>query len=253
MFTHAIVRQPALSMIKGITTADLGIPDINLAQQQYKDYVDALRSCGLEIIQLESDEEYPDSVFVEDTAVLTADMAIITNPKPESRKGEIREIESLLRDIHPNLSKINSPGTIEGGDVLQVEDRFYIGMSERTNASGADQFTEILEENSYQGIKTPMENLLHLKTGVSYLGENTIVLYGSLVDEPLVDSFNKIVIQKDEAYAANCIRVNDYVLMPKGYPKAQSIIEKAGFLTILLGMSEFRKLDGGLSCLSLRF
>lgn len=253
MFTKAIVRKPAISMIHGITTADLGKPEISLARDQHSAYIEALKQCGLEVIVLEADEAHPDSVFVEDTAVVTDRMAIITNPAPESRKGEIREIKDLLLSQQANLSFIEPPGTIEGGDVMQVENKFYIGLSERTSQSGADQLIQLLTRHNYTGIAVPMKELLHLKTGISYLGDNAIVVFGELTREPLFAGYRQIVIDKEESYAANCIRVNDFVLIPEGYPRAKSSIEAAGFKTIPLEMSEFRKLDGGLSCLSLRF
>ena len=253
MFKKAIVCQPAFSMIRGITTAALGIPDVMLAKQQHNAYIETLQSCGLEVTVLKEDENLPDSVFIEDTAVLTKDFAIITNPEPDSRRGEIKQVETLIREIYKNVHTIESPGTIEGGDVMQIDDHLYVGLSERTNEPGADQFADILATYGYTGIKVPMGELLHLKTGVTYLEENTIVVTDELLTEPIFAKLKKIRIEPDEAYAANCIRVNDFVLVPNGYPKAKKAIEQAGFQVKTLDMTEFRKLDGGLSCLSLRF
>ncbi len=240
-------------MTQGITTAKLGIPDHDLAKQQHGAYIEALESCGLEVFVLEADESHPDSVFVEDTAVVTGNVAVISNPYPQSRKGEIVTIKSQLLHIFDEVAAIKAPGTFEGGDVMQVEHDFYVGLSGRTNREGIDQFADILEKVDYSVTAVEMRGLLHLKTGISYLEDNTMLMVREMTSEPEFETFNKIMVEEDEEYAANCIRVNEFVLVPLGFPKTANAIKTAGFRVKELDMSEFRKLDGGLSCLSLRF
>ncbi|MBU2510833.1 N(G),N(G)-dimethylarginine dimethylaminohydrolase [bacterium] len=240
-------------MAQGITSANLGVPVFDLAKVQHDAYIKTLKTCGLEVIVLEADESHPDSVFVEDTAVVTESVAVITNPYPDSRKGETIAIKSKLEKIFGSMAVINEPGTFEGGDVMQVDRGFYVGVSGRTNKEGIDQFTAIQKKYNYWVTSIEMKELLHLKTGISYLGNNTMIMVNEFTSEPLFDSFKRIVVEKQEEYAANCIRVNEFVLVPLGFPKTVEAIKASGFRVKELDMSEFRKLDGGLSCLSLRF
>lgn len=136
---------------------------------------------------------------------------------------------------------------------MQIDKKFYIGISDRTNEEGANQLKDILEVAGYQATIVPLKKFFHLKTGVTYLGNNTIAAAGEFVDHPDFAQYDKIVVPPEEEYAANCIRVNDYVIMPKGFPETKQKIADAGFNTIEVEMTEFQKHDGGLSCLSLRF
>ncbi|KRQ86531.1 N(G),N(G)-dimethylarginine dimethylaminohydrolase [Caloramator mitchellensis] len=253
MFKNAIVKKPGESMIYGITTANLGQPVYELAIKQHKNYVDTLKKCGLEVEVLEADENYPDSCFIEDVALLTKRCAIITNPGAESRKGEIKSIPDVLKKYYENIEYIKSPGTIEAGDIMMVGDTFYIGLSNRTNLDGANQMKEILRKYGYDAVFVPLKEVLHLKTGVSYLENNNLLVSGEFIESPLFEGFNKIIVPQDEAYAANCIWVNGHVLVPEGFSKTKEVIENLGYIVEVVDVSEFRKLDGGLSCLSLRF
>ncbi|MDH4211499.1 MAG: arginine deiminase family protein [candidate division WOR-3 bacterium] len=252
MFTRAIVRTPGRSIINGVTTADLGIPDYKRVLQQHERYIEALRQCGLEVTIMLPQEEYPDSTFVEDCAVLAERCAIIGNLGVGSRKGEESSIEKALRSHYADIRFVRHPGTLEGGDVLRVGEHFYVGITRRTNVKGAEQLISILGDFGYTASTVPVVSALHLKTGVAYLGDNNIVLAGEFVDNPAFADHNAIVIDDDESYAANCIRVNDYVLMPAGYRESRKKITGAGFSVIEIDVSEFRKIDGGISCLSLR-
>lgn len=253
MFKNAIVRRPSKSMIHGITTANLGQPIYELALKQHEAYVKTLEKCGLKVEILEADEDYPDSCFVEDVALLTKSCAIVTNPGAKSRKGEIKLIPEVLRKYYENIEYIKDPGTIEAGDIMMVGDVFYIGLSNRTNIEGANQMKRILREYGYDAIFVPLKEVLHLKTGVSYLENNKLLVSGEFISNPLFERFDKIVVPEDEAYAANCIWVNNHVLVPEGFVKTRQAIEKLGYEVEVIDVSEFRKLDGGLSCLSLRF
>jgi len=253
MFKNAIVRKPSMSMVNGLTTATLGLPDHDLAIQQHKDYVKALQSCGVQVHVLEALEAFPDSTFVEDVALLTPTCAIITNPGAESRRGESEHIIDAIRVFYSDIQLIQSPGTIEAGDIMMVGDHYYIGLSQRTNAKGAQQLIEILNDHGYSGSTVALKEMLHLKTGLAYLEHNHLLVYGEFVENPLFEQFNRLEIPTEESYAANAIWVNDRVLLPNGYPKSKQLIQQAGYAVIEVEVSEFKKLDGGLSCLSLRF
>lgn len=253
MFTNVIVKTPGKSYLNGLTTSDLGQPVYNLLLEQHKEYVKALEKCGVAVTQQPASEEFPDSTFVEDAAVLTKDFAVIANPGAESRQDEIVEIESVLKNFYKKFHRIKAPGTLDGGDILQAEKQFYIGISERTNEEGALQLKGILESEGYEATIIPLKEFFHLKTGIAYLGNNQMVLAGEFVNHPAFDSYEKIVINKEDEYSANCIRMNDYVIIPSGYEETKRKINEAGYKTIELDMSEVQKHDGGLSCLSLRF
>ena len=253
MFRYVIVRRPGESLAHGITTAILGKPDYKKALQQHDKYIEALRSCGVEVTILEAEEQYPDSVFVEDTAVLAEKCAVITNPGVSSRRGEEVSIKETLKKFYTKIESITAPGTLEGGDVMRVKDHFYVGLSVRTNEQGARQFKDILNKYGYTASFVKMEKFLHLKTGLAYLENNNLLTAGEFIDRPGFETFNRIVIDDSESYAANCIWVNNVVLVPMGFPMTKAAIEAIGYKTMVVDVSEFRKLDGGLSCLSLRF
>ena len=253
MFKNAIVRTPSKSMVNGLSSAGLGLPNYELALEQHQNYIKALRSCGLEVLVLEALENYPDSTFVEDVALLSNACAIITNPGAESRKGEIEDIQDALKKFYTNIEEIKSPGTVEAGDIMMVGSHFYIGLSERTNNNGAQQTIKYLEKYGMTGSTVSMEKVLHLKTGLAYLKHNNLVACGEFLKKKEFQKFNIIEIKESDAYSANCIWVNDKVLLPKGFSKTNETISKAGYEIIEVDVSEFQKIDGGLSCLSLRF
>lgn len=253
MFSNAIVRTPCKNMVSGITTADLGSPDYDLAIVQHERYIATLESCGISVTVLDQEEDYPDSTFVEDTALITPECAILTNPGANSRKGEIDSMREALAEFYSELEEIKAPGTLDAGDVMMVGSHYYIGLSERTNTSGANQLIAILQAYGLTGSTVEMGSILHLKTGLSYLENNSLIIASGFSKEPQFDSFRQIPIPDDESYCANAIWVNDKVIVAAGFPESQAAIEQAGHETIALNMSEFQKLDGGLSCLSLRF
>lgn len=253
MYTRAIVRVPCKNIVNGLTTASLGKPDYDKAMEQHSQYVEALKRCGLEVIILEPEENFPDSTFIEDTALLTFQCAIICNPGAPSRKGELIEIKQVLKRYFSNIEQINNPATVDGGDILMVENHYYIGISERTNIDGAQQFISILKKYDMSASVVSFKRVLHLKSGVAYLQNNNLVVSGEFIQKPEFKNFNQIIVDEDESYAANCVWINEKVLIAKDFPKIKKAIEQAGYQTIDLDVSEFRKVDGGLSCLSLRF
>ena len=256
MFNNVIVKKPCEAMVNGITSApELGKPDFALAARQHDAYIAALTQCGVDVTILEADEEFPDSCFVEDTAVITKKCAVITNPGAPSRNGEARRMLPTIRKFFPDdrIEYIKAPGTLEGGDVMMVGDHFYVGCSDRTNLEGIRQFDEILGRYGLTVSEVELTEVLHLKTGVNYIENNNLLVTGEFVGKQDFAGFNRIVIPEEEAYAANCIWVNGKVIIPDGYPTVEAAVRSAGYEVILVDTSEYKKLDGGLSCLSLRF
>lgn len=256
MFKNVIVRKPSKSICDGITSApELGKPNYENALKQHESYIETLKKCGVKVEILESLNNFPDSCFMEDVAVVTKKCAIITNPGAQSRNKETEYVVETLKKYYDekDIHYIKSPGTLEGGDVMMVEDHFYVGKSARTNSEGIKQFIEILNKYDLSGSEVVLEKVLHLKTGVNYIENNTLLVSGEFIDKEEFKDYKKIIIPEDEAYASNCIWVNDYVIVPTGYPKVKKLIEDAGYKVLCTDTSEFRKIDGGLSCLSLRF
>jgi len=252
-FRNAIVRTPCRNIINGISSSSSGKPDYSVSLTQHSEYVRALRECGLTVTVLSPDNDFPDSTFIEDVALCTLRCAVITNPGAPSRSGEIAGMKQILYGFYNNVEEIMSPGTLEAGDIMMVENHFYIGISERTNTSGAGQMIRILEKYGFTGSTVVLSQILHLKSGSSYLENNNMLVSNELANRKEFDSFNRIVVPDSESYAANSVWINGKVLVPEGFPVTLTLIQNAGYDTLTLEVSEFRKLDGGLSCLSLRF
>ncbi|HCF4758897.1 TPA: dimethylarginine dimethylaminohydrolase family protein [Pseudomonas aeruginosa] len=254
MFKHIIARTPARSLVDGLTSSHLGKPDYAKALEQHNAYIRALQTCDVDITLLPPDERFPDSVFVEDPVLCTSRCAIITRPGAESRRGETEIIEETVQRFYPGkVERIEAPGTVEAGDIMMVGDHFYIGKSARTNAEGARQMIAILEKHGLSGSVVRLEKVLHLKTGLAYLEHNNLLAAGEFVSKPEFQDFNIIEIPEEESYAANCIWVNERVIMPAGYPRTREKIARLGYRVIEVDTSEYRKIDGGVSCMSLRF
>ncbi len=255
-FTRAIVKPPCTRFAAGLTSVDLGQPDLDRACEQHQAYCQALEMCGLEVVALAADEEHPDSTFVEDTAVLTARGAIITRPGAESRRAEIDAIEPVLRRYYKDIHSIREPGTVDGGDVCQIGEHFLIGVSNRTNEEGANQLARRLESLGYtsglidiRGIS----NILHLKSGLAYIGGKRLLISETFPTHEEFRRYELTYLSSVEQYAANCVALNGKVLIAAGFDTMKNQLEDLGYQTIALEMSEFEKMDGGLSCLSLRF
>ena len=254
-YTRALVRPPSATFAVGITHANEGAPDVALALRQHRAYCQALADCGLQVTALPADPAYPDSCFVEDPAIVTARGAIATRPGASSRTGEVESIITALRGWYPDIARIAAPGTLDGGDICEADGHFLIGLASRTNEEGARQLAEILETLGYRSSFIDMRNsprLLHLKTGMTYLGDGRLVLTSEVPVGEALQPYELIVVSEAERYAANCIRINDRVLIAAGYPKFADTLAGLGYDTLPVEMSEFRKMDGGLSCLSLR-
>jgi len=253
MFKQAIVRKPCKNFQFGISTSTLGKPDYQRALLQHSQYVEALLKCNLTVNELDEDDRFPDSTFVEDTAVVDKEFAVITNLGAQSRKGEEIAISEKLKTFYKNIESIRKPGTLEGGDVMKVEEHYYIGLSNRTNNEGANQLMKILKRYGYSSSTVPLKKVIHLKTGISYLGDSILLVSGEFKGHSDFREYNLIEVQDSEAYATNSLRINEFVLIPQGYTNLKRQILNFNFKVLELEMSEFKKMDGGLSCLSLRF
>ncbi len=255
-FKRALTRLPGPNFAQGLTNARLGAPDLATALLQHAAYCTALRRCGLEVETLPADPDHPDSTFVEDTAVLSANATIVTRPGAASRQGEVGVISSALRAAGREAQCITAPGTVDGGDICQAERHFFIGLSARTNADGAMQLAQLLHAQGYTSSTVDIRGnpgLLHLKSGIAYLGQGRLLLAPELAPVAEFRDYELVHVEPAESYAANCVRINDQVLIAEGYPRLASTLRGLGYTLLPLAISEFRKMDGGLSCLSLRF
>ena len=253
MFSKAIVRTPCRAIVNGLTSATLGVPDHAAALHQHGEYVRALQDYGLQVTVLPADEAFPDSTFVEDAALLTPRCAVITRPGAASRRLETVSMRKAVNGFYDELECITAPGTLDGGDIMMVGEHFYIGLSGRTNIEGARQLITILEKYRMTGSVIELEEVLHLKTGVSYLENSHLLACGEFPGNPEFQHFQILQVAAEEAYAANSLWLNGTVLVPAGFPRTRTMIAAAGYDVLEVDVSEFQKLDGGLSCLSLRF
>ena len=252
MFAHALTRKPGRNFFQGLTTAKLGQPNYELILKQHTSYVNALKTIGVDVIELDPLPDYPDAHFVEDTAVVMPEVAVIARPGAASRQGEEESIADVLRQYR-EIEHIQNPGTLDGGDVLMIGDHFFIGISERTNLEGAKQLGRILEEYGKTWKTIQVGAGLHLKSGVNYAGKNCIVLTQDFANQEALNECDKIVVDKDEEYSANTLWLNDHLLMPRGFPGTKTKLKSMGLPIIELDVSEMQKMDGGLTCLSIRF
>ena len=256
MFQYAIVKKPCKALVNGLTDhPELGAPSYENALAQHAAYVRTLESLGAQVTVLEADEAYPDSCFVEDVAVLTPECAVLTRPGAVTRQGEVALMRPVLEQFYApeSIASLTAPATLEGGDVMKVGKTFYVGLSKRTNAEGVAQLAAALEPWGYQVVGVPFEGVLHLKTGAVYLENGTMLMKASFEKKPAFEGYTKLVVPDEEDYAANCVWFNGSVIVPAGYPRVLAAVQAAGYETVLCDTSEYKKIDGGLSCLSLRF
>ena len=253
---HAIVRLPGANFGDGITSAPLGAPDYAAARRQHDAYCDALRTAGAEVTVLDADRSHPDAHFVEDAAVMMAGVAILTRPGAIARREEAAAMRAPLARFFDAIETIDAPATLDGGDVCEADERIYIGISQRTNAAGAEQLARIAARLGKEPVVVDVRGVpaaLHLKSAMAYAGDGTYVVSDALLPLISISQARVIRVAPGEEYGANCVRVNDAVLIPAEHPRLRDELERAGYDTVSLDVSEFRKMDGGLSCLSLRF
>jgi dimethylargininase len=256
LYKNAIARIPGENFADGITAAGLGAPQYSRALQQHARYCEALRECGLATTALGADLRYPDSTFVEDTAVVSQRSVILTRPGARSREGEVAAIKETIESFFPSAHQICAPGNLDGGDVCEAEGHFFIGLSKRTNEEGARQLATYLTGQGYTCSLVDvrgMTSILHLKSGISWIGNRTFVAMEEMARNTAFAGYEFIRALAEESNAANCVRVNDRVLVAAGNPCLTGELVEHGFNPLVLDISEFQKMDGGLSCLSLRF
>jgi dimethylargininase len=256
MFRRAIVRPPAPNFAEGLTTVDLGVPDVAKALDQHAACSEALERCGLVLTRLDPDPRFPDSTFIEDAAILTPRGAILTRPGAPSREGEVAALAPVLSPFFREPARIEFPGTVDGGDVCEAGDHFFIGVSRRTNSEGARQLARHLEALGYSSEEVDirgMSEILHLKSGIAAVDERRLVVMKALADHPAFRDYERIVVAPHETYVANCVRVNDALFIAAGFPEFEAAARRIPLDLVVLDVSEFEKMDGGLSCLSLRF
>ena len=264
MFRQAIVREPGSNFDEGLTSVSLGIPVLERVLGQWEEYCAALEECGLILTRLEPDLAHPDSTFVEDTAVLTEHGAMLTRPGAASRLGEVAEMAPVVRKFYPEAAETVAPGTLDGGDICEAGRHFFLGLSQRTNEEGARQLASHLLREGFTSSTVDvrgMTSILHLKSGISYIGRpedgsaegGTLVVMEEMAAWPAFAGYDLLRVSAKESYGANCVRVNDRVLVAAGFPGLTAELQRRGFDPRLLEMGEFQKMDGGLSCLSLRF
>lgn len=253
-FTHAVTRRPADSATKGIRAVDTGAPDIGRMRAHYADYVAALKAEGATVVELPPLDQYPDAQFVEDTALCLPEGAVIMRPGAATRLGEAAEMAPTLARFYDEVLTIAGPGTIEGGDILTTETEILVGRSARTDAAGIAELTGLVSRWGYKvrELVTP-PGVLHFKTDCSLLDGETILATPRLAAAGGFADYRVILTAEGEEAAANSIRFNDAVIVPAGFPATADRLARAGYKVIPIGNSECAKLDGGMSCLSLRF
>jgi len=253
-YTRAITRQPAPSIINGLRDKDIGSPDIDRMRADHDAYVGCLRETGAAVTVLPPLDAFPDSVFVEDAALCLPDGAVLMRPGAPSRAGEVAAIAPAIHTAYDTVLEISGPGTIEGGDILTTPREILVGLSDRTNQAGVDELAELVGPMGHmvRTVTTP-PGVLHFKTDCSILDDETILATERLDASGVFDGYRVIHTAVGEEAAANAIRFNTLVLMPAGFPKTAEILRRVGYDVREINNSECAKLDGGMSCLSLRF
>lgn len=253
-FTHAICRKPSASIARGLRAVDTGTPDPALFQAHHDAYVAALRSTGAEVTVLEALDDFPDAVFVEDTALCLPQGAVLMQPGAPSRRGEVAGMAPHLTALYGDVQRIEGDGFIEGGDILVTEREVLVGLSARTNRDGVAQLERLVAAwgHRLRVVQTP-PGVLHFKTDSSLLDEETILATPRLAASGCFDGYRVLHTAEGEEACANLIRFNDLVILPKGFPKTRDMLADSGYALAEIGNTEAAKVDGGMSCLSLRF
>lgn len=254
-FTHAIARRPAASATVGLRAVDTGAPDVARLAAQHGDYLAALAGAGVAVTVLEALPAYPDGHFVEDTALCLPQGAVVLRPGAPSRLGEAAEMAPHLAGFYGDLARITGEDSfIEGGDILMAEGELLVGRSARTNAAGIAELAGIVAGWGWRlrEVEVPA-GVLHFKTDCSLLDAGTVLATPRLAAAGVFAGYRVILTAEGEEAAANCIRVNDTVIQPEGFARTAEALDRAGYRLRAVGNSECAKLDGGMSCLSLRF
>jgi len=253
-FNRALVRTPAASAVDGLRAVDRGAPDVAELRAEHAAYREALATAGVAVELLPALEAFPDSVFVEDPALVFAPGAILLRPGAPTRIGETAEIAPDLRLRFPVVLAMTGPGYADGGDVLVTPDTVYVGLSARTDRTGAAELCDLLAEFGYRGIAVePPAGVLHLKTACSLVADDCVLATRAVADARLFDGLDVLVVPDGEEAVANALRVNETVMIADGFPRTRALLEERGYSVAVLKLDEVMKLDAGLSCMSLRW
>lgn len=249
----ALTREPARDM-SACELTHLGRQPIDaaLAAEQHRVYCRALESCGARVVKLPAVEGLPDSVFVEDTAIVLDELAILTSPGVESRRPEVRAVEPEVARLRP-VERISTPATIEGGDVLRVGRRLYVGLSPRTNPEGVAALRALSEPHGYEVLTVALRDCLHLKSGCTAIDDRTILINSDWIDAGAFPDYEVVGVHADEPWAANTVRVGATLLMGAAFPRTAEMLARRGQDVRAVDVSEFAKAEGGLTCMSLIF
>ncbi|WP_279554049.1 dimethylargininase [Leifsonia sp. TF02-11] len=247
----ALVRIPAANLADGLVThIEREAVDNELADKQWDDYVAALSDAGWQTVEVASADTLADSVFVEDTAIVFGDTAVISRPGADSRRAETVGTEAALRAQGLRLERIEEPGTLDGGDVLKVGDTVYVGRGGRTNAEGIRQLRALVAPLGYTVVAVPVTKALHLKTAVTALPDGTVIGYEPIVDEPRI--FERFLPVPEAHGTAVVVLDDETVLMSSSAPGSVALVEDLGYTVVQVDISEFEKLEGCVTCLSIR-
>jgi len=247
---NALVREPGRSFSKCISShPSHKSVSTNRAISQHRKYVITLRDLGLDVIELPTADSFPDSCFVEDTAVIHNGRALISHMGVESRRGEEEAVQTILKEYLEVKAAI-SPATVEGGDIIHFPDYLISGITQRTNQEGIHSLSQFLQTE----VKTILDpNIIHLKSYVTYLDQNNFIMNKRFIEHPIFHEMNKIILKDSEAYASNTLLYNGTVLIPKNFPSVTKLLIELDYDVISLEMSEFERCEGALTCLSLLF
>jgi dimethylargininase len=253
-FTNAIVREPGRSVVDGLREDRSAVLDFDGVQSEHKAYVAALRDAGLTVDVLPPLEPFPDSIFVEDPALVFPEVAILLRPGAPSRLGERDAMRVALERHFPQVLELEDGEYADGGDVLVTPGLIIVGMSARTTRAGAQALVKKLAELGRRAIPaaTP-KSILHFKTAVSLLAEDTVLATQTMADTGIFGGFKVVVTLAGEEGAANALRINDTLLVGDGFPRTIDLLGRAGFPVAAMPVTEIGKLDAGLSCMSLRW
>ena len=253
-FTHAIVRIPSKSVVNGLSSQSQSVPDPDAFLSEHIAYTNVLQASGVQVTVLPKLEQFPDSVFVEDAALCLAGTAIVLRPGAPSRFGESQAIRPELEKLFGNVITMPGPGFVDGGDVLATDNELFVGLSARTDQAGFDALAEIVKPLGYRTrlVNTPAE-ILHFKTDCGLLDSNTIFSTQALADTGCFEGYKVIIAPQGEEAAANLVRFNESVLVSAGYNETLNKLADNGYTVVAIASQEAAKIDGGLSCMSLRF
>jgi dimethylargininase len=249
----ALTREPAGSLDAcELTYREREPIDAEAAARQHRNYREALRACGASLITLPSVEGLPDSVFVEDAAIVLEEVAVLTRPGALSRRGEVGLIEPEVARLRP-VVRIEPPATLEGGDVLRLGRRLYVGLSPRTNAEGIEGLRRLVAPHGYEVVRVEPRGCLHLKTGCSGLDDSTVLVNPEWVDTEVFRGLEVLAVDAAEPWAANVLSVTGSICVSDAFPRTAAMLSARGYDVRTVGVSEFAKAEGGMTCMSLLF